>query len=82
MGTEAPTPIITAEARAFNFTHEGGVGGTTRVLKNIMGMWLLQGCRKQWLATDYASLVALAKSQPDAAYWAGPLLTALTVTGT
>jgi rhamnulokinase len=65
MGTEAPTPIITPEARAFNFTNEGGVGGTTRVLKNIMGMWLLQGCRKRWQASDYASLVALAKRQPD-----------------
>ena len=54
-----------ADARAFNFTNEGGVGGTTRVLKNIMGMWLLQGCRKQWNATDYASLVALAKPDPD-----------------
>ena len=55
----------TAERRAFNFTNEGGVGGTTRVLKNIMGMWLLQGCRKQWHSTDYASLVALAKPTPD-----------------
>jgi rhamnulokinase len=65
MGTEAPAPIITPEARAFNFTNEGGVGGTTRVLKNIIGMWLLQGCRRQWLASDYPSLVALAKSKPD-----------------
>ncbi|HYI95990.1 MAG TPA: rhamnulokinase family protein [Bryobacteraceae bacterium] len=65
MGTEAPAPIVTPQARAFNFTNEGGVGGTTRVLKNIMGMWLLQGCRKQWNATDYASLVALAKPVPE-----------------
>ncbi|MBC8088502.1 MAG: rhamnulokinase [Phycisphaerae bacterium] len=65
LGTEAPAPIITPQARAYNFTNEGGVGGTTRVLKNIMGMWLLQGCRKQWQATDYASLVALAKPVSD-----------------
>ena len=65
LGTESPAPIVTPEARAFNFTNEGGVGGTTRVLKNIMGMWLLQGCRKQWRASDYGSLVALAKPQPD-----------------
>jgi rhamnulokinase len=64
MGTEAPVPIVTPEARAFNFTNEGGVGGTTRVLKNIMGMWLLQSCRKQWHARDYSSLVALASPQP------------------
>jgi rhamnulokinase len=65
MGTEAPAPIVTPQARAFNFTNEGGVGGTTRVLKNIMGMWLLQGCRKRWNSGDYASLVALAKPAPD-----------------
>jgi rhamnulokinase len=65
LGTEAPAPIITRQARTFNFTNEGGVGGTTRVLKNIMGMWLLQSCRKQWQAADYASLVALAKHDPD-----------------
>ena len=53
-GHGSPAPIVTPDARAFNFTNEGGVGGTTRVLKNIMGMWLLQGCRKQWLASDYA----------------------------
>lgn len=67
LGTEAPEPIVTPEARAFNFTNEGGVGGTTRVLKNIVGMWLLQGCRKQWDPSDYASLVALARPRPDLA---------------
>jgi rhamnulokinase len=65
LGTEAPAPIVTPQARAYNFTNEGGVGGTTRVLKNIMGMWLLQSCRKQWHASDYASLIAMAKAQPD-----------------
>jgi rhamnulokinase len=65
MGTEAPAPVITPQARAYNFTNEGGVGGTTRVLKNIMGMWLLQSCRKQWQTSDYATLVAMAKPKPD-----------------
>jgi rhamnulokinase len=65
LGTEAPAPIVNADAQAFNFTNEGGVGGTTRILKNIMGMWLLQGCRKQWNAADYGSLVSLAKPEPD-----------------
>jgi rhamnulokinase len=64
LGTEAPSPIVTPQARAYNFTNEGGVGGSTRVLKNIMGMWLLQSCRKQWQNSDYASLVALAKPAP------------------
>jgi rhamnulokinase len=64
MGTESPTPIITPLSRLHNFTNEGGVGGTIRVLKNIMGMWLLQSCRKQWNTSDYAELVALANSEP------------------
>jgi len=68
MGAEVPGPIINAEARRLNFTNEGGVGGTIRLLKNIMGMWLLQGCKRQWAASgreyDYATLVAMAKTEP------------------
>lgn len=65
LGSEIPAPIVTRQAHEFNFTNEGGVGGTTRLLKNIMGMWLLQGCRKSWSSTDYASLVGLAKATPE-----------------
>jgi rhamnulokinase len=64
MGTESPSPIITPVSRLHNFTNEGGVGGAIRLLKNIMGMWLLQCCRKQWNTVDYGSLVALAKAEP------------------
>jgi rhamnulokinase len=48
MGIETPTPILTDRALAYNFTNEGGVAGTTRVLKNIMGLWLVQECRRTW----------------------------------
>lgn len=48
MGVEVPEPIVTAECLALNFTNEGGVGGTTRVLKNIAGLWLVQECRRIW----------------------------------
>ena len=48
LGTEVPAPIITPHARDANFTNEGGVGGTIRLLKNIGGLWLLQGCRREW----------------------------------
>jgi rhamnulokinase len=48
LGTEVPAPIITPRSRALNFTNEGGVFGTTRLLKNIAGMWLLQGCLRNW----------------------------------
>jgi len=47
-GTELPAPIVTERTRELNFTNEGGVGGTTRLLKNIGGLWLLQSCRRTW----------------------------------
>ncbi|MGE0607552.1 MAG: rhamnulokinase family protein [Pirellulales bacterium] len=50
MGVESPTPIINSLCRQLNFTNEGGVGQTIRVLKNITGMWLLQECRRVWAA--------------------------------
>jgi rhamnulokinase len=48
LGAEIAAPIMTSAARALNFTNEGGVGGTTRFLKNIGGMWLLQACVRSW----------------------------------
>ena len=48
MGLESPRPIVNTTVSGFNFTNEGGVGGTTRVLKNICGLWLLQECRRVW----------------------------------
>jgi len=48
MGVESGKPIITPESREFNFTNEGGVAGTFRLLKNITGLWLVQQCRKAW----------------------------------
>ncbi len=48
MGFESPEPIINDTALAHNVTNEGGVNGTVRVLKNIMGLWLLQECRRNW----------------------------------
>ena len=64
LGTEVPAPIITPRSRELNFTNEGGVCGTTRLLKNIAGMWLLQACRRQWSAEgqdlDYQELLSAA----------------------
>ena len=48
MGLESDQPLISKEILDLNFTNEGGVEGTTRFLKNIMGMWLLQECRRIW----------------------------------
>ena len=48
MGIESPNPVVTDEVARLNFTNEGGVGGTTRLLKNICGLWLIQQCRNKW----------------------------------
>jgi rhamnulokinase len=68
IGIEVREPILTPEALEYNFTNEGGVGGTFRVLKNIMGLWLVQECRRAWaLAGDtlsYDEITALAQSAP------------------
>lgn len=50
LGTEIDRPIMSAEALQLNFTNEGGVEGTTRLLKNVMGLWMLQECRRAWTA--------------------------------
>jgi rhamnulokinase len=48
LGAEVTEPVITARARDLNFTNEGGVCGTIRLLKNIAGLWLLQSCMRCW----------------------------------
>ena len=48
MGIETEEPIISEASFLHNFTNEGGIDGTTRFLKNITGMWLLEQCRKEW----------------------------------
>src|SRR5215472_18460776 len=76
IGTELDQPIITDEAMRLNFTNEGGVYGTTRLLKNVMGLWMLQGCRNGWRArgrsADYAELVDLARNEPAFAHLVDP----------
>ncbi len=61
LGIESETPIINEETRRHNFTNEGGVDGTTRFLKNICGLWLLEGCRKEFkdVPTNIGELAAL-----------------------
>ncbi len=60
VGVERATPLLTGEAEAANFTNEGGAGGTIRFLKNVMGLWVLEGCRREWgsAAPDIDALVA------------------------
>ncbi|HEX4083398.1 MAG TPA: rhamnulokinase family protein [Chthoniobacteraceae bacterium] len=55
IGVELPQPLINEAVRSANFTNEAGFGGTTRLLKNISGLWLLQECRRAWASegTEY-----------------------------
>jgi rhamnulokinase len=69
VGVERDGPILTPAAVAANFTNEGGAGGTIRFLRNVMGLWLLEGCRREWgsAAPDHDALVAAAAALPRAA---------------
>jgi len=64
MGVELPSPIINDKVASYNYTNEGGVGGSIRLLKNIAGMWPLQECRRQWIKEgqehSYAELTQMA----------------------
>lgn len=77
LGAVVAQPVITPQALQFNFTNEGGVGGTFRLLKNISGMWLVQECRRTWAAEsgaapDYVELFALAEHSPTHAAFVNP----------
>jgi rhamnulokinase len=66
LGVEVGRPVITPETQRYNFTNEGGVAGTTRLLKNIMGLWLVQESRRTWARAgnemSYEQLMAMAMS--------------------
>ncbi len=84
MGVEVQEAIITPEALQLNITNEGGVDGTYRVLKNIMGLWLVQECRRSFARdgrdVTYEQLAAAALEatpfrsliDPDAAEFMSP----------
>ncbi|MFG1811695.1 rhamnulokinase family protein [Streptomyces sp. NPDC049040] len=71
-GLELDAPVLTEESRAANFTNERGIDGTVRYLRNIMGMWLIEECRRTWAARGRpldlsALLAAAAQAEPLAA---------------
>ena len=81
LGIETKDAIINEKSYEYNFTNEGGIEGTTRFLKNICGMWLLERCRKEW--TDAPDIAQLCKDAmevpafqsfifPDAPEFANP----------
>ncbi len=68
VGVEVEQPVLTEQARRANFTNEGGVDGTIRLLRNVMGLWLLQESIRTWtaagLVVDLPALLAEAAALP------------------
>ncbi|MEW6127545.1 MAG: rhamnulokinase family protein [Acidobacteriota bacterium] len=66
VGVELAKPLINDEIVRHNFTNEGGAFDTTRFLKNVMGLWILESCRQEWLSrgldVEYANLLAQVES--------------------
>ncbi len=71
MGLETPAPVINDQCAQWNFTNEGGVAGTTRLLKNISGLWLVQECQRIWRSQgqdyNWEGLTRLASDAPPLA---------------
>lgn len=76
LGMEVDSPVITPETLRLNFTNEGGVNGTTRLLKNVMGLWILQCCRRSWTTQgrdyDYDDLMDLARQETSFRHFIDP----------
>jgi rhamnulokinase len=64
VGLELPAPVLTEASREANFTNEGGVDGTIRYLRNVMGLWPLQECMREWATSDISVLLASAAREP------------------
>jgi rhamnulokinase len=73
LGVELKDPVLTHDAMTCNFTNEGGVRGSTRFLKNIIGLWPIQECRRYWLEQGqeytYAQLSDLARQEGLVSAW-------------
>ncbi|MEO1999658.1 MAG: rhamnulokinase family protein [Planctomycetaceae bacterium] len=76
MGLEVNAPNLSPRALQLNVTNEGGIDGTYRLLKNIMGLWIVQECRRALARRgrnrDYAELTRLAAEAPPFLAWVDP----------
>ncbi len=72
VGTVLSQPIVSEEGYAQNFTNEGGVGGTIRFLSNVIGLWLIQECLREWNAQGHSLTAAQLAEQAAAAPADGP----------
>jgi rhamnulokinase len=64
VGLETQKPVITSAALEANLTNEAGVNGTNRLLINVMGLWILQECRRTWGNSEWADLYLEAENSP------------------
>ncbi len=73
MGVELGKPLLGTQSMKYNFTNEGGVEGSTRFLKNIIGLWPIQECRRYWFEKgeeySYTELTELAKKEGFVNAW-------------
>jgi rhamnulokinase len=72
VGTETARPVVDDRAFGWNFTNEGGLDGSYRLLKNVMGLWLVESCRRVWRsegeAVEFEHLAAaVEQAEPFAA---------------
>jgi len=68
LGLELDAPVLDEDAQAFNLSNERGIDGTTRLLRNVMGLWLLQECRRALSSTGasaYEDLLRMAEAVSD-----------------
>jgi rhamnulokinase len=69
VGVERDSVLINPEVERLNFTNEGGAFGKIRFLKNVMGLWILESCRREWkeagLEVDYDNLLAQVRMIED-----------------
>jgi rhamnulokinase len=68
VGVERTTPLLSRDVDEAGFSNEGGFGDTVRLLQNVMGLWLLESCRKEWVGrgqdVDMAGLLSAAAELP------------------
>ena len=68
LGAEVQEPLCTEGVMKANYTNEGGVDGSIRLLKNIMGLWIIQECKREWdrrgSETSFGELVELSMQAP------------------
>ena len=65
VGLETQKPVISSAVLEANLTNEAGVNGANRLLKNVMGLWILQECRRAWGNPEWTELYLAAEQSPE-----------------